>query len=191
MVVNPNNGQGNPPGQGRPKERTGVRRDSGRDQSPGRVTIPNPESAQEFEVPQCREGARSPCKTVACRPTGSVRLGYVIVLRRISDYGSNNGAPLVAFYDTLGIRRTYSRLKPPASSRGSNRKRADANVSRSAEVAAATSASAAHGGSLSYPSPLSMDLPLSPECVVVLPWIMRTRIPTTPEERPLGLMYRP
>ena len=26
---------------------------------------------------------------------------------------------LVAFYDTLGIRRTYSRLKPPASSRGS------------------------------------------------------------------------
>ena len=25
---------------------------------------------------------------------------------------------LVAFYDTLGIRRTYSRLKPPASSRG-------------------------------------------------------------------------
>ena len=28
-----------------------------------------------------------------------------------------NGAPLVAFYDTLGIRRTYSRLKPPASSR--------------------------------------------------------------------------
>ena len=29
-----------------------------------------------------------------------------------------NGAPLVAFYDTLGIRRTYSRLEPPASSRG-------------------------------------------------------------------------
>ena len=29
-----------------------------------------------------------------------------------------NGAPLVAFYDMLGIRRTYSRLKPPASSRG-------------------------------------------------------------------------
>ena len=29
-----------------------------------------------------------------------------------------NGAPLVAFYDTLGIRRTYSRLKPPASPRG-------------------------------------------------------------------------
>ena len=29
-----------------------------------------------------------------------------------------NDAPLVAFYDTLGIRRTYSRLKPPASSRG-------------------------------------------------------------------------
>ena len=29
-----------------------------------------------------------------------------------------NGATLVAFYDTLGIRRIYSRLKPPASSRG-------------------------------------------------------------------------
>ena len=29
-----------------------------------------------------------------------------------------NVAPLVAFYDTLGIRRTYSRLKPPAPSRG-------------------------------------------------------------------------
>ena len=29
-----------------------------------------------------------------------------------------NGAPLVAFYDTLGIQRTYSQLKPPASSRG-------------------------------------------------------------------------
>ena len=27
-------------------------------------------------------------------------------------------SPLVAFYDTLGIRRMYSRLKPPASSRG-------------------------------------------------------------------------
>ena len=26
-----------------------------------------------------------------------------------------NGAPLVAFYDTLGTQRTYSRLKPPAS----------------------------------------------------------------------------
>ena len=29
-----------------------------------------------------------------------------------------NGAPLVAFYDTLGIRRKYSRLKPLASSQG-------------------------------------------------------------------------
>ena len=37
---------------------------------------------------------------------------YVIVLRRINDYGYNNGAPLVAFYDTLWIRRTHSRLKP-------------------------------------------------------------------------------
>ena len=33
-----------------------------------------------------------------------------------------NGAPLVASYDTLGIRRTYSRLKPPASSRGNSTK---------------------------------------------------------------------
>ena len=31
-------------------------------------------------------------------------------------------APLVAFYDTLGIRRTYSRLKPPASSREAKNK---------------------------------------------------------------------
>ena len=29
-----------------------------------------------------------------------------------------NGSPLVAFYDTLGIRRTYFRLKPPVSSMG-------------------------------------------------------------------------
>ena len=29
-----------------------------------------------------------------------------------------NGSNLVAFYDTLGIRSTYSRLYPPASSRG-------------------------------------------------------------------------
>ena len=34
-------------------------------------------------------------------------------------YGdSDTPSHLVAFYDTLGIRRTYSRLKPPASSRG-------------------------------------------------------------------------
>ena len=32
-----------------------------------------------------------------------------------------NGAPSGAFYDTLGIRRMYSRHKPPASSRGSSR----------------------------------------------------------------------
>ena len=47
-----------------------------------------------------------------------VRLGYVIVLRRISDQGYITAPHLVAFYDTLGIRRTYSRLKPPASPRG-------------------------------------------------------------------------
>ena len=46
-----------------------------------------------------------------------VRLGYYFTpYQRLWLY---NGAPLVAFYDTLGIRRTYSRLKPPASSRGS------------------------------------------------------------------------
>ena len=45
-----------------------------------------------------------------------VRLGYCFTpYQRLRPY---NGAPLVAFYDTLGIRRTYSRLKPPASPRG-------------------------------------------------------------------------
>ena len=39
-----------------------------------------------------------------------VRLGYCFTpYQRLWLY---NGAPLVAFYDTLGIRRTYSRLKP-------------------------------------------------------------------------------
>ena len=38
-------------------------------------------------------------------------------------YGDSDTPPnLVAFYDTLGIRRTYSRLKPSASSRGLNTK---------------------------------------------------------------------
>ena len=45
-----------------------------------------------------------------------VRLGYCFTpYQRLWLY---NGATLVAFYDTLGIRRTYSRLKPPASPRG-------------------------------------------------------------------------
>ena len=45
-----------------------------------------------------------------------VRLGYRFTpYQRLWLY---NSAPLVAFYDTLGIRRTYSRLKTPASSRG-------------------------------------------------------------------------
>ena len=45
-----------------------------------------------------------------------LRLGYCFTpYQRLWLY---NGAPLVAFYDTLRIRRTYSRLKPPASSRG-------------------------------------------------------------------------
>ena len=48
----------------------------------------------------------------------AVRLGYCFTsYQRLWLY---NGAPLVAFYDSLGIRRTYSRLKPPASSRGLN-----------------------------------------------------------------------
>ena len=48
-----------------------------------------------------------------------VRLGYCSTpYQRLWLY---NGAPLVAFYDTLGIRRTYSRLKPPAPSRGQKR----------------------------------------------------------------------
>ena len=52
---------------------------------------------------------------IQCRNT-EVRLGYCFTpYQRLWLY---NGAPLVAFYDTLGIRRTYSRLKPPASSRG-------------------------------------------------------------------------
>ena len=47
---------------------------------------------------------------------GGVRLGYCFTpYQRLWQY---NGAPLVAFYDTLGIRRMYSRLKPPAPSRG-------------------------------------------------------------------------
>ena len=49
----------------------------------------------------------------------TVRLGYCFTpYPRLWLY---NGAPLVVFYDTLGIRRTYSRLKPPASSRGTNK----------------------------------------------------------------------
>ena len=49
-----------------------------------------------------------------------IRLGYCFTpYQRLWLY---NGTPLVAFYDTLGIRRTYSRLKPPASSRGAHRK---------------------------------------------------------------------
>ena len=50
------------------------------------------------------------------RKVGPVRLGCCLTpYQRLSLY---NGAHLVAFYDTLGIRRTYSRLKPPASPRG-------------------------------------------------------------------------
>ena len=50
-----------------------------------------------------------------------VRLGYCFTpYQRQWLY---NGAPLVAFYDTLGIRRMYFRLKPPASSRGALLKR--------------------------------------------------------------------
>ena len=48
-----------------------------------------------------------------------VRLGFCSTpYQRLWLY---NGALLVAFFDTLGIRRTYSRLKPPAPSRGQKR----------------------------------------------------------------------
>ena len=50
------------------------------------------------------------------KPLLEVRLGYCFTpYQRPRLY---NDAPLDAFYDTLGIRRTYSRLTPPASSRG-------------------------------------------------------------------------
>ena len=45
-------------------------------------------------------------------------IGSVIVLRRISDKGYITAPHLVAFYDTLGTRRTYSRPKQPASPQG-------------------------------------------------------------------------
>ena len=41
------------------------------------------------------------------------RHGTYLFIRRF-----RHTVPLFAFYDTLGIRRTHSRLKPPASSRG-------------------------------------------------------------------------
>ena len=47
-------------------------------------------------------------------------LGYVRVCYCFTPYQRLNDAPLIAFYDTLEIRRTYSRLKPPASSRGTH-----------------------------------------------------------------------
>ena len=47
---------------------------------------------------------------------GKVRLCYC--LTPYQQLWLYNGAPLVAFYDTLGIRRTFSQLKPPASSLG-------------------------------------------------------------------------
>ena len=59
-----------------------------------------------------------------------VRLGYCFTpYQRLWLY---NGAPLVAFYDTLGIRRTYSRLKPLASSRGNIKRRGVSNAWRPA-----------------------------------------------------------
>ena len=54
---------------------------------------------------------------VLCIPMRVVRLGWVRLGNCFTPYQRlwlYNGAPLVAFYDTLGIRRTYSRLKPPA-----------------------------------------------------------------------------
>ena len=55
------------------------------------------------------------CSAHMSKPITKIRLGYCFTpYQRPWLY---NGAPLVAFYDTLGIRRTYSRLKPTASSR--------------------------------------------------------------------------
>ena len=48
----------------------------------------------------------------------SLGLGLCYCLTPYQRLRLYNGAPLVAFYDTLGIRRTYFRLKPPASPRG-------------------------------------------------------------------------
>ena len=55
-------------------------------------------------------------RIIPCLHPRQIRLGYCFTpYQRLWLY---NGAPLVAFYDTLGIRRTYFQLKPPASSRG-------------------------------------------------------------------------
>ena len=48
----------------------------------------------------------------------SVSYGYDYCFTPYQRLWLYNGAPYVAFYDTLRIRRTYSQLKPPASSRG-------------------------------------------------------------------------
>ena len=44
-----------------------------------------------------------------------------------------NGAPLVAFYDTLGIRRTYSRLKPRRPQGGEEEREAQQEASGTEE----------------------------------------------------------
>ena len=61
----------------------------------------------------------SPVKDARVHFSSAVaRLGYCLTpYQQLRLY---NAPHLVAFYDTLGIRRTYSRLKPPASPRGSS-----------------------------------------------------------------------
>ena len=72
--------------------------------------------SQEMAIRMSEEQAR---RFRIIREERQVRLGYCFTpYQRLWLY---NGAPLVAFYDTLGIRRTSSRLKPPASSRGEER----------------------------------------------------------------------
>ena len=65
-------------------------------------------------------GAKKQAEEISVNQENEIKvmLGYCFTpYQRLWLY---NGARLVAFYDTLGIRRMYSRLKPPASSRGRN-----------------------------------------------------------------------
>ena len=72
--------------------------------------------SSHYEIISDKEGSWRSVPSLECTIFESTGLGYCFTpYQRLWLY---NGAPLVAFYDTLGIRRTYSRLKPPASSRG-------------------------------------------------------------------------
>ena len=76
---------------------------------PHGITSVRPRRSWANVVNSGRHETRSRASSVFDRD--EVRLGYCLMpYQRLWLY---NGAPLVAFYDTLGIRRTYSRLKPP------------------------------------------------------------------------------